>query len=87
MKRLLLRLSLLAIVIGLGTVAVFEAKHMLRYDEPAELPAIARREEEPRPIPLALERDQEFSAMPESCRPLRPDCRSRCAAVPPDHAI
>ncbi len=67
MKRLLIRLSLLATVIGMGTVAVFEAKRMLHHDDSSdELPAITRREEEPRPIPLSPESEAELAANPDS---------------------
>ncbi len=55
MKRLLVRTLLLAMVVGLGTVAVFEAKRLLRYEDAPDGPAIARREDEPHPIPLAAE--------------------------------
>ena len=77
MKRLLVRTLLLATVIGLGTLAVFEAKRLLRYDDPAEAPAIARREDDPRPIPLAPE-NPEFAPPADM-----PDFSQRPAADPP----
>ena len=63
MKRLLLRLSLLTAVIGLGAVAVVETKRALHSDDsPREPHVMARHEEEPRPIPLTVEPDADPTA-------------------------
>ncbi|HEY1784526.1 MAG TPA: hypothetical protein VGG30_03220, partial [Pirellulales bacterium] len=51
MKRLLVRMTLLSLVVGLGTVVVYEAQHRLH---PPEAPSTAAvpTNLEPRPIPL-----------------------------------
>jgi uncharacterized repeat protein (TIGR01451 family) len=74
MKRLLLRVSLLTAVVGLGTIGVIEAKRLLhREPVPAEPAVMARHEIEPRPIPLAAEGEMEPGSNLAPYSPQMPD--------------